>query len=117
MQSPGNAAEVKETQDFDSEFAYRLLEEAMTRLRREYVAIGKEELFTDLHPHIAGHGSPIPRPELAKKHSLEAGTLDVAIHRARRRYGMLLRELLLQLVESEEEVEEELHYLMRALGK
>jgi RNA polymerase sigma factor (sigma-70 family) len=106
----------EDSREFDAAFACRLLEEAMNRLRRESIAMGKLDFFEDLYPHIAGQGTATPRAEIAQKYSLGINAVDVAIHRARKRYGLLLRELVLQVVGSPDEIQEELHYLIRALS-
>jgi len=54
--------------------------------------------------------------ELAGKRGVSVGAIDVAIHRLRQHFGALLREQVAQTVGSQAEVEEELRYLISALG-
>jgi RNA polymerase sigma-70 factor (ECF subfamily) len=44
------------------------------------------------------------------------GAIDVAVHRLRQRFGVLLREQVARTVSSEAEVEEEIRYLISVLS-
>jgi hypothetical protein len=42
--------------------------------------------------------------------------IDVAVHRLRQRFGALLRDQVVRTVASEEQVEEEIRYLISVIG-
>lgn len=101
---------------FERRWAYAVLERTMAELRREYSTAEKRQQFEELQGFLpCGHGG-ISRTELAAKRGVSVGAIDVAVHRLRQRFGALLREQVAQTVSSEVEVEEELRYLISALG-
>jgi RNA polymerase sigma-70 factor (ECF subfamily) len=101
---------------FDRHWAFSVLEHVLDRLEREYQRRGKATVFEALRASLPGREVNASRSELAARLRMSAGTLDVAIHRLRQRFGALLREEVAQTVSSEAEVEEELHYLISVLG-
>jgi len=48
---------------------------------------------------------------------MKENTVRVAVHRLRQRYGELLRAEVAQTVSADEEVDEELRYLLRAVNE
>ena len=101
---------------FERQWALRLLAEVLRRLEAEYAADGKAEQFGHLRFCLTGQRSDIPYAELAQRMQTTEGAIKVAAHRLRQRYRALLREEIAQTVASEEEVEEELRALHRALA-
>jgi DNA-directed RNA polymerase specialized sigma24 family protein len=101
---------------FERQWAMALLEAVVGRLRREYAAAGKDELFMSLRFAITADRHTLPYTELAGQLHLAEPALRVAIHRLRRRYRELIREEIARTVASPDEVEEELHSLMAAMG-
>ena len=92
------------------------MEEVYQRLAIEHRQQGKAQLFDALRTALAGPGNSAPYSELATRLGMNEGTVKVAVHRLRRRYRALLRETIAETVESEAEVEEELHYLLRIVA-
>ena len=103
--------------DFDRSWAESTLAQATDALRQEYIRAGKDKQFEDLKPFILGGQCDLSRSDLARKEGVELGTIDVAVHRLRRRYGVILRAKVRQAVSSESDVEMEIIYLMRALAE
>ena len=101
---------------FERRWAYTVLERTMDELRREYAQRGKAELFQELRGFLPGDAASASRAELAAKHGISVGALDVAIHRLRQRFGALLREQVARTVSSADEVEPELRYLISVIG-
>ncbi len=101
---------------FDRRWAITVLEEVYQRLRREYEREGKGALFETLRFSLMGERDAAPYADLAAELRMSEGALKVAVHRLRRRYRMRLRELIAETVSSSGEVEDELRYLLRALG-
>jgi RNA polymerase sigma-70 factor (ECF subfamily) len=54
--------------------------------------------------------------QISKNLTMGEGAVRVAVHRLRQRYGELLRSEIAHTVSSEEEVNEELHYLFQVLS-
>lgn len=102
---------------FERRWALTLLEEAFARTRQEYEKSGRGELFATLSPLMAGrvHKSDRYRT-LGEQLDLSAGAVQVAVHRLRKRYRGHLEEAVAETVDSTEDAEEELHYVLRILG-
>lgn len=93
-------------------WARALVDETMKELRREYVARGKKKLIDAILPHLAGGEN---YEELAPQLDMTVTNLKVTVHRARKRYGELLRAAVRSTVESDDEVDAELKELMNSL--
>jgi hypothetical protein len=73
-------------------------------------------LFEQLRGFLPGDAPSAPRAELAARHEMSPGAIDVAVHRFRQRFGVLLREQVARTVSSAAEVEEELRHLISVLS-
>ncbi len=94
-----------------------LLRSALEIVRREYAARGQGRLFDRLKPFLTGDQDAGAYRELADELSAAGGTLRVAVHRMRTRYGRALRERIAQTVEDPAEVEEEIQYLLSVVAR
>ncbi len=103
-------------QEFDRQWALRLLDEVLRRLEAEYAAAGQGELFEALRFALTGDGSGAPYDALAGELATTAGALRVAVHRMRKRYRALLREEIAGTLASSSDVDDELRCLLEALG-
>lgn len=101
---------------FERRWALTLLQEALASLERECAAGGRAALFEAVRPLLAGEPPGAPYAELAARLGMQEGALKTAVHRLRKRYGMLLREQVAQTVAGDDEVDEELRDLFRYLG-
>ena len=101
---------------FERQWALTLLEQPLTKLRAEFEATGKTELFDRLKVFLGGQGSTVPYRELGHQLKMSEGAVKVAIHRVRRRYRTLLREEIQQTIGANEDVDEELRQLFDALA-
>jgi DNA-directed RNA polymerase specialized sigma24 family protein len=101
---------------FERRWAVTLLEHTLARLRAEYVAADKEQLFDKLKMHLGGDDLRTPYEQLAPEFNTTASALKVAAHRLRRRYRELLRDEIAETVSSPEEVDEELRALFQAVA-
>jgi RNA polymerase sigma-70 factor (ECF subfamily) len=99
---------------FERRWAFTLLERVLGRLRVEMTAAGKEELFDELKPTLAGEQSPYA--QIAERLGMTEGAVKVAAHRLRKRYRELIRDEIAQTVADGDEVDEELRDLMSALS-
>ncbi len=100
--------------EFERRWAFALLERAIAQLRREYSG-GKAGKFEELEGFLPNGRGNLSRAELAAKRGVSVGAIDVAIHRMRQRFGILLRQEVARTVSSEAEVDDEIRHLMLAL--
>jgi RNA polymerase sigma-70 factor (ECF subfamily) len=101
---------------FERQWALTLLQTVVQRLRREYEADGKGELFLQLRFAITGEKSAVPYADLAGRLGLSEESVRVSVHRLRKRYRQLLREEIAHTVVTEAEIADELQSLRRILS-
>ncbi|MCW5559711.1 MAG: sigma-70 family RNA polymerase sigma factor [Verrucomicrobiae bacterium] len=102
---------------FDRRWAFAVLDRVLARLREEFVASEREELFDQLKIFLTTDLPDGAYGELAVRTGLKPGTIRVAVHRLRRRYGELLRSETAKTVNDPKEVEEELRHLVSILSQ
>ncbi|HEY3380895.1 MAG TPA: sigma-70 family RNA polymerase sigma factor [Vicinamibacterales bacterium] len=100
---------------YQRRWALTLLDRALARLRDEFHAAGKGALFGRLEGHLTGDQEALPYAELAQRLGMTEGAVKVAMHRARRRFGALLREEIGETVSTPDAVDGEIRELFRAL--
>lgn len=101
---------------FDRQWAETLLETASSRLKNEYSAAGKENVFDALSQYLFGCVEGRPYQEAADDLGMTQGAVKVAVHRLRKRFAALARSEIAETVESDEQVEDELAYLVNVLS-
>ncbi len=102
---------------FERSWAEALVRAGLERLSAEYQTEGKQSLFQQLRIFLTGSSDPLPTyDQLAEKMGLPASTLRSHVTRMRTRYRELLRAEVRETVETEAEVDEELHELFRVLA-
>ena len=100
---------------FDRRWALAVLDQVLSRLRREYTNAGKAALFDTIKDCLTPHRGRLSYAQLAESLGMTQGALKVAVHRMRRRYRDLLRDEIAQTVDSPLQVEEEIAYLLNCL--
>jgi RNA polymerase sigma-70 factor (ECF subfamily) len=100
---------------FERQWALAVLEEVLGRLGGEYVEGGKGKLHEAIEPCLTGGAGAINYAQVSRELTMTEGAVRVAVHRLRRRYRDLLREEIAQTVDSPEQVEEEIAYLLNCL--
>jgi RNA polymerase sigma-70 factor (ECF subfamily) len=100
---------------YERRWALAVLEQAMGALAADYTAAGKGQLFEELKPFLSGDDESISYPELAARLELAEGTVRVAVHRLRQRYGVAVRAELAKIVQKPEDIDGELRHLFAAL--
>ena len=89
---------------------------ALERLSADYNGEDKEKLFNELRIFLAGCAGPPPAyAELAVRLDMTESTLRSHVTRLRSRYREALRAEVRRTVDTEAEVDEELHELLRVL--
>ena len=101
---------------FEQRWAFTVLECVLARLRDEFAATEKTGLFDELKIFLSTDRPSCSYSEVAARTGLKEGTLKVAVHRLRRRYGELLRAEVANTVSQPGEVEDELRHLISVLG-
>jgi DNA-directed RNA polymerase specialized sigma24 family protein len=99
---------------FDRQWALTVLEQAITRLGKEYAQRGKGADFEQLRRHLTAAGDAGYEEDAAVLGS-SANAVKVAVHRLRERFREALREEVSSMQHETEDVDEELGYLLRAL--
>jgi len=104
-------------QHFERRWALALLDQVLNRLRKEYEAEGRGELFRSLNPCLIGDRTAQPYAELAKQLGVSEGTVKSAVHRLRLRYRQLLHDEIASTVAEPDEVGKELRHLFVVLAR
>ena len=99
---------------FDKEWALETVNASLAALKEEMRIAGKEKQFQKLKVFLTGTG-PGNRQALAEELGLNENALKVAIHRLRKRYRELLRSAVLETLESNDDLEMEMQYLISSL--
>jgi RNA polymerase sigma-70 factor (ECF subfamily) len=101
---------------FDRQWAGAVLEEVLTRLRREFSTSGRTELFEALEPHLWGDETSTPYPQIGQALDMTVVAVRVTLHRLRQRFHELLRTEVAHTVGEATEVDDELQHLRQALA-
>jgi RNA polymerase sigma-70 factor (ECF subfamily) len=105
---------------FDRAWAMTLLDQAMDALAGHYAASGKAELFDRIRPvltSVTTRGGE-SHAEIGRRLGMTPGAVQVAIHRARARFGRTLRELVAATLHdpTPADVDDEIRGLFAALA-
>jgi len=105
-----------EDQLFDRSWAEALIAAGLERLSADYKSEAKEKLFNELRIFLTSGAEPLPSyAELATRLGMTESTLRTNVTRLRARYRRVLRAEVRRTVDTEAEVDEELHELLRVL--
>ena len=101
---------------FDRSWAEALLAVGLERLSADYKDESREKLFNELSVFLTSGADPLPTyAELAARLGMTESTLRSHVTRLRARYREVLRAEVRRTVDTEAEVDEELHELFRVL--
>jgi RNA polymerase sigma factor (sigma-70 family) len=101
---------------YERRWAAALLDHVMERLRQECAGSGKGAWFEALQVFLSGGRAEISQAQAGAKLGMSEGSVNVAVHRLRKRYGELLREEVAHTVSSREGIDEELRYLLAVVS-
>ena len=109
-----NAADLESSPEavFEHQWALRVAERALERLKRDYAERGQEDVFHELSPFLTSDGAPHDGDVNA---GLGDDAFRAALSRARRRFGEALRAEIHATVDASDDVDEELRHLLRVL--
>ena len=100
---------------FDRSWALTLLSRVLDQLHREYDDAGRAATFEELRVVLTRGPQSVPYETIAARLGSSEGAVRVAVHRLRRRYGMLLRQEIAATVDHPDEVDDEIRALFAAL--
>jgi RNA polymerase sigma-70 factor (ECF subfamily) len=101
---------------FDRTWAMTLLGRVVDRLRGEYDDAGRSSRFEELITVLTRDPESDPYAEIARRLGTTEGSIRVAVHRLRRRYGLLLREEIAATVGDIAQVDDEIQALFASLA-
>ncbi len=101
---------------FERQWALTMLGRVAARLRVEFSAKGKEDLFERLSPFLDAGDTQDSYRRAAVDLDMTEGAVKVAVLRLRRRYRSLLYEEISLTVASPEDVDDEAHFLLGSLS-
>ena len=100
---------------FERRWALAVLDQVLIRLSSDYAQSGKGRLYEAIEPCLAGGAGAIDYGQASRELKMTEGALRVAVHRLRRRYRDLLRAEIAQTVDSPDQIEDEITYLLNCL--
>ena len=100
---------------FQRKWARTVLDRVMQSLSAEFSAEGKLDLFHRIKGYLTGDGD-LKYAELGAELKLTESGVKSAIRRMRQRYRDLLRAEVVSTVADPSEVDDELHFLLRAMS-
>jgi RNA polymerase sigma-70 factor (ECF subfamily) len=103
-------------QIYDRRWALTLLGEATARLEREYSNSGKASEFHRLKPYLTAERGDIPYTTVASVLQTSEGAARVALHRLRRCFRDIFREVVAETISTEEDLDQEVRYVLEVLG-
>jgi RNA polymerase sigma-70 factor (ECF subfamily) len=102
---------------FELAWASSLLDQAMSLLRDDMRAAGKEERFDCLRHLMTPGPDGMTTALAAERLAMSEGAIRVALHRMKRSYAEKLRSLVAATVENEEDIVREMNDLFAILQK
>lgn len=99
---------------FDRQWAWTVLERVYDRLKGEYLAAGKGEMFGQLCGYLPCGESAAPYKEAALTLQMNEPAVRMAVHRLKRRFGELLRTEIAATVSTPTEIDGEIRFLLAA---
>lgn len=101
---------------YDRSWALTLLHRAMHGLEDESAGSCKPQVFERLIRYLAPAGDDMPYRETAAQLNMSEAAVKAAVYRLRKRYRALLKDEIARTVATENQVEEEIHFLFAALS-
>lgn len=104
-------------ESFDRCWAETLLAVVLGRLHDEYAADGNTDRFAQLKPFLMGESKVAAQSVLAERMGLTEEGVKSAVHRLRQRFRELFREEISHSVATRAEIDDELRYFIRLMGR
>jgi RNA polymerase sigma-70 factor (ECF subfamily) len=100
---------------FDRTWALTLLDRVLELLADEYASRGRSEIFEQLKIVLTQGRDAVDTSGSAVQLGMTEGTVNVAIHRLKRRYREILQELISSTLDDPSEMEDEIRSLFAAM--
>jgi RNA polymerase sigma-70 factor (ECF subfamily) len=101
---------------YERRWALALLDQAMSRLEQEYGRAGKASELAHLKPHLTAERGAIPYADIAAALQTSEGAARVAVHRLRKCFREIFREVIADTVSNADEVDAEARHVLEALS-
>ena len=110
------ADDVSPDKVYEQRWALALIDQTLAKLAAEMDEAGQSKRFNGLRPFLTGETTGTRYRSVADRLGMKEGAVKVAVHRLRRRFGVLLREEVGETVADSGQVDEEIRYLLSVLG-
>ena len=100
---------------YDRQWCLTLLVGVLDDVREDYEAVGRDRLFDRLRDFLTGDEGAGTHADAARDLGMTAAAVKVAVHRLRRRYRAALRRRVADTVETDQEIDDEIRYLLKTL--
>jgi DNA-directed RNA polymerase specialized sigma24 family protein len=101
---------------YERRWALTVIDRVLTELRREWEADRREAEFDELKSCLLGLNPSGGYAALAARLGTTEGAVKTAVHRLRRRFQVELRTHIAETVSNPDDVDDEIRFLVRALG-
>jgi RNA polymerase sigma-70 factor (ECF subfamily) len=101
---------------YERRWALTVIDRVLGNLRREWEAAGREAEFDALKSCLLGLNPSGGYAPIASRLGMSEGAVKTAVHRLRRTFQAALRKDIAETVSDPADVEDEIRYLVRALG-
>ena len=101
---------------YERRWALTVIDRVLNELRRDWEADGRETEFDELKSCLLGVNPSGGYVAIAARLGTSEGAVKTAVHRLRRRFQDALRKDIAETVSDPEDVDDEIRYLVRALG-
>jgi RNA polymerase sigma factor (sigma-70 family) len=102
---------------YERRWVLTVLDQVLARLRREYQAAGKGDLFDRLKESLVGDAHGPLQAQIAAELRMTENAVNQAFHRFRQRYRVLLRDEIATTVAQPGEIEDELRHFASVLRR
>ena len=102
---------------FDRRWALTVLDQALARLKDEYVTGNKADQFDQLKKFLSSEANEGAYAAVAAQLQMTPGAVAVAVHRLRQHYGNSLRTEIAQTVSSPADLEDEMRHLFNVINQ
>ena len=101
---------------FERQWAQTVIQQVVARLQEEFAAAGQAERFKVLKDFLMGDSPGLSYTDAAASLGMTVPAVTSAIHRLRGRFRELFRNEIANTVDDPDKMDEEIRYLLNALG-
>ena len=111
------ADELSPERIYERRWALTVLDRAQANLKAEFTADGKGDLYEALKIFLSGEKTELTQAQLAARLGKSTDAVRCAVQRLRQRYGELIRAEVAHTVSSAGQIDEEIRYLLKVIGR